>query len=156
MKSTLAGVVFTFAIVSSPVAQETKSRGTAAVAPSTNAGCPARNPGVKFRVAYAHVFIEPPRGPTLSLRVSIRATGKNSPDLLQGVGCALSAKYHNERNWQALVFSDYEAAKRYESPEPGQSEPPQYLGACAFYQDGGLIDLPKSEVMCSDTTAPSN
>ena len=109
-----------------------------------------------FRVAYAHVFIEPPRGPTLSLRVSIRATYKNSPELLQRVGCAIAAKYPTERNWQALVFSDYEAAKRYESTEPGQSEPSQYLGTCLFYQDGGLTDVTKGKVMCGDMPAPRN
>jgi len=87
-----------------------------------------------FEVADAQYFKEL-EGRTLSLRVSIAWRHKKTPELLNRVGCAIAAKYRNERKWNALVFSDYEAAKNYIPPYSDQNEPPEYLGGCQFVHD---------------------
>jgi hypothetical protein len=42
------------------------------------------------------------------------------------------ARYKNEPRWQVLVFSDYNAAKTYQSRYLDEKEPPEYLGGCSF------------------------
>jgi hypothetical protein len=84
--------------------------------------CPSPELNMPFRVAYAHHFAEP-EGRTLSLKVSIADRYQKTPELLHRVGCAIAAKYKNERRWHVLVFSDYGAAKSYVPPYPDQNEP---------------------------------
>ena len=89
---------------------------------------------IRLRVAYSRYFMYP-AGKTLSLRVSIVGRYKKTQDLLNRVGCAVAAKYRNERRWDLLVFSDFEVAKNYISPYSEQDEPPEYIGVCQFVHD---------------------
>jgi hypothetical protein len=92
-------------------------------------------PQVSLAVAYSKHFSDRARR-TLSLRVSLAGQSRETQqDLLYSVGCSLIARYKNEPRWNVLVFSDYNAAKTYQSRLPDEKEPPEYLGACLFYNE---------------------
>jgi hypothetical protein len=102
--------------------------------------CEPTKSTISFQVAYAHHFMES-NGKTLSLRVSVGAQHKRTPDLLYRVGCAVAEKYRNEEGWNLLIFSDYKIAKNYTAPYPEQSEPPEYIGACIGVRDAGVAQV---------------
>lgn len=97
---------------------------------------------VQFQVAYAHHFPDT-RAQTLLLRVSPASGLPRGSDILKSIGCAIKEKYPGERRWHALVFSSYEAAKRYVPPlpYPNEYQPPEYLGSCWLYRDEGSGDM---------------
>ena len=93
--------------------------------------CSSLKRNIPLRIAYAQYFNEV-EGRTLSLKVSVGRQYQKTPDFLHRVGCTISAKYRNEPRWSALIFSNYEVAKKYTPPDSIENEPPEYLGACLF------------------------